>query len=209
MTKRAPGSGSIPPEDYDSYVDKLCELVWKRKHIPKDFSKRHSPWRHRPTSDDWLAEMGELARLRFLESKRIKEIVPYPTTVTLEGRWSAFNKELRRYEQKVFRRCFYEYMQIRGRRRSVSHVRALPSFDPSQLQARPPARIQSVSLERAFVRLRRSLSLPVCLHDGDARELLRRLNYDYICRRHKAGKQDRDVAQFYPDFAAFFCKPQA
>ena len=197
-----------PEEDYDAYWEKFFEFVRKRRQIPKDFAKQHSPRRHRPTSAACLAKMAEQARQRFIARTIIKQIRTAPKAGKYEDLCSAFTKEMRRFEKKVFLRSLAEWMSKRPRVRYTKVIPALEGVDMLKLRRVPDLAFPAETLRRIFLKLRKSLRLPASLAEAEAQELIRRLNHHYLQREHKQGKKDRQTARFYPQFVKLFCTPQ-
>ena len=197
-----------PGWDYDAYCEKIFEFVRNRRRIPKDFAKQHSPRRHRPTSGACLAKLAEQARQRFIARTIIKQIHAAPKARRYEDLCSAFSKEMRRFEKKVFLESLSEWMSKRPRVRYTKVIPALEVPDRIKLRRVPELAFPAETLRRIFLKLRKSLWLPASLTEAEAQELIRRLNHDYRQREHKQGKKDRQTARFYPQFVKLFCTPQ-
>ena len=150
-----------PEEDYDAYCERVFELVKSRRRIPKDFAKRYSPRRHRPTSAAWLAKVAGQARQYFLEQRPVELIDTVPDADTSEARCSTFNKEMLRFEYKAFRRSFDKYMSRRpqARHRIAARTEVIPVLeDPARfnLPRVPKLTISAEAVGKIFLELRKS-----------------------------------------------------
>ena len=152
--------------------------------------------------------MAEQARQRFIARTTIKQIPTAPKARKFEDLCSAFNKEMLRFQKKVFLESLSEWMSKRPRVRYRKVIAALEVPDRIKLRRVPELAFPAETLRRIFLKLRKTLRLPASLTEAEAQELIRRLNHHYLQREHKQGKKDRQTARFYPQFVKLFCTPR-